>query len=131
MNPFNLLKMQQTPGEESFLRNPSRGRGLSRKSASDARPCPQIARKLANLNYNKCLDSVDVKSFPESVPCHSVYRCSLSSGADELLTRLGFLIQKLWKQGLSVVGGGAVFHLVDTMQFPCLFTPLHAAYPRR
>lgn len=82
MKPFDLLKTRQTPGGESLLPDPSRGRGLSKKLASEARPCPQIARKLVNLNYNKCLDSVDVKSFPESVPFHSVYRCSLSSGAD-------------------------------------------------
>lgn len=74
--------MQQTPGGELLLPNPPTGSGLSKKLASDARPCPQIARKLVNLNYNTCLDSVDVKSFPESVPFYSVYRCSVSSGAD-------------------------------------------------
>lgn len=99
--------------------------------ALDAHPCPQIARQLANLNYNKCLDSVAVKSFPESILFHSVYRGSLSSGADELLTCRGFLIQRLWKQGLSVAGGRAVFCLDDTMQFPCLFTPMHAPYPQQ
>lgn len=56
-------------------------KGLVKNLASDAHPRPQIARKLVNLNYNKCLDSVDVKSFPASIPLRSVYRHSVSSGA--------------------------------------------------
>lgn len=115
--------MEPPPPEEnhSLLLHQSKRKRLMKNFASDAQPHPQRAHKRVHLNYKKCSDSVDVEKPPwkDSVP-QCCCRHSLSSGADYLLTCLGFLIQKLWKQGLSVAGGRAVFHSDDTMQLTCL-----------